>query len=56
MQPKTRLRWCVVIIVGSAFYGVLVVKHEDIADHLMIWYVAVLLTLFVLNETWKEKP
>lgn len=55
MLPKTRLVLCVVIIVGSALYALLVSRDPDVASALMLGYVGVLLTIFVATEVWKKQ-
>jgi membrane protein YdbS with pleckstrin-like domain len=55
MRPNTRLIWCLIIIIGSALYALLVATNPTIASALMLGYVGVLLTIFVLNEVWRKK-
>lgn len=54
MKPRTRLSWSLFIIIGSSLYAILVAKDPDIAQALMLGYVGLLLTIFVLNEVWKH--
>lgn len=54
MRPSTRLLWCLVVIVGSSLYAVLVATDPNIASAVMLGYVGVLLTIFVLNEVWRN--
>lgn len=55
MRPSTRLIWSIVIVIGSALYAVLVATDPNIASAIMLGYVGVLLTIFVLNEVWRRK-
>lgn len=54
MKPKTRLILCLVVIVGSALYGVLVSRDPDVASAVMLGYVGVMLTIVVAIEVWKK--
>lgn len=54
VNPRIRLRICVAVILVSAGYAVLVAKDPDFAQAVMLGYVAVLLTIFVLIEVWKH--
>lgn len=54
MRSNARLGWSVAIIIVSAIYAVLVAKDPNTASALMLGYVAVLLTIFVINEVWKN--
>lgn len=55
MTPAKRLSFSFLIIIFSGGYGVLVVKDPDIASAVMLGYVAILLTAFVLIELWRKK-
>ena len=54
MKPNARLGWVAVILVGSAVYAILITKDPDIASAIMLGYVGVLLTIFIVNEIWKH--
>lgn len=55
MQPSTRLILCIVIIIGSALYALVVAQSPDVASALMLGYVGILLTIFVATEVWKKR-
>jgi pilus assembly protein TadC len=54
MLPSTRLLLCVVMVIGSALYAVLVSQDPDVASAVMLGYVGLLLTIFVATEVWKK--
>lgn len=54
MRPNARLLMCVVIIVASAFYAVLVAQDPQVASAVALGYVAVLFTTFVVINVWKK--
>lgn len=54
MRPSVRLLMCAVMIVGSAFYAVLVSQDTQVASAVALGYVALLLTIFVLVNVWKR--
>lgn len=54
MRPNIRLFWCAVIIVGSALYGLLIVRDPAFASAVASGYVAALLTVFFLISMWKR--
>lgn len=54
MRPNTRLIWCLVVILGSSLYAVLIATNPNVASAVMLGYVAILLTIFVLNEVWRN--
>lgn len=54
MRPKTRLLMAVLIIVGSAAYGMLVAADRALASAISSGYVAVLVTIFILTNVWKK--
>lgn len=54
MKPQTRLKWVVVVITASIAYTFLVILDSDVAQALMLGYVGLLLTVFVVNEVWKS--
>lgn len=54
MMPKTRLAWSTVIIIGSLAYLTVILFNRRIAEGIALAYVPILLTVFVVNETWKK--
>lgn len=54
MKPSTRLFWVAVIIVGSAMYAVFVSWDRQATIVVTLGYIAIVLTLFVINEVWKK--
>jgi len=54
MAPKTRLFWSAVLIVGSIVYGILVAANPRVASAIMLGYIAVLLTIFIVVDVWKK--
>lgn len=54
MRPSIRLLWCAFIIVGSALYGLLIVRDSALASAVASGYVAALLSVFVLINLWKR--
>lgn len=54
MLPNTRLLLCVVMIIGSVCYAILVNRDPDVASAVMLGYVGLLLTIFVATEVWKK--
>lgn len=54
MRPNARLLWITVMILGSASYGVLVKKDPDFAQALMLGYIGLILTIFVLVQVWRK--
>ena len=55
VSPRTRLMICAAVIVLSAGYGVLITKDPDFAQAIMLGYVGILLTIFVLVEVWRHE-
>lgn len=54
VKPSTRLKICAAVILLSAGYAVLVAKDPDFAQTVMLWYVGLLLTIFVMVEVFKH--
>lgn len=54
MTPSTRLRWSFVIVIVSAVYAILIFENPQVASAVASWYVAVLLSIFVLGEIWRK--
>jgi hypothetical protein len=54
MTPKIRLALVGGILVMSAAYAVLVEKDPGVAAAVASGYVAILLTIFFLLNTWKK--
>lgn len=54
MRPSTRLIWIAATIFLSSIYGVVVVVAPTVASAIMLGYVGLLLTIFVLCEVWKK--
>lgn len=54
MSLTTRLKLCALIIVVSVAYAVLVVHDPQIASAVSSFYVAMVLTVFVLTNVWKQ--
>lgn len=54
MAPKTRLFWVAVIIIGSFVYGIVIVANPRVASAIMLGYIAVLLTIFIVVDVWKK--
>lgn len=55
MLPNTRLILCLVIVIGSGLYALLVKQDPDLASAVMLGYVGILLTIFIATEVWKKK-
>lgn len=47
MKPETRLALCIVIVLGSSAYAVLVAYDTSVASAVALGYVGLLLTVFV---------
>lgn len=54
MRPNARLLWVAVLILGSASYGVLVKKDPDFAQAVMLGYIGLVLSIFVLVQVWRK--
>lgn len=54
MNPRLRLWACVVMILVSAGYAVLVAKNLEIAKAVALGYIALMLTLIVIVNLWKR--
>lgn len=54
VKPKTRLRWSITMVLSSIVYGVFIIIDADLASAVMLGYVGFLLTIFVMNEIWKN--
>lgn len=54
MSPSTRLILCAGIIAVSAMYAVLVAHDPAIAAAVAVYYVAIVITAFVLTNIWKR--
>lgn len=54
MSSSTRLILSVAMIILSAFFAVLITRSPQVASDTATVYVAVLLTVFVLVNTWKK--
>lgn len=55
MKANTRLTISVLIIIGSAIYGILVVEAHQFAEAIALGYISVLLTILVTLNLWKSK-
>lgn len=55
MGASTRLNLCIVVIVGSAIYALLVAQAPDFAEAVALGYIAVLLTILVAINLWKKE-
>lgn len=54
LKANSRLLLCAFLIVGSALYGVLIAEDPRVAADIMLGYIAVVLTVFVMTELWKK--
>lgn len=54
MGPNTRLRMSIFMIVFSMTYAILIVQDRDLAEVVAVGYIALLLTVFVVINTWKK--
>lgn len=54
LHPSLRLFLSVLVILGSAFYAVLVAEDTDLATSLAWSYITVVLSIFVLSTVWKR--
>lgn len=54
MTRRTRLSWILILIIGSAVYGLLVARDPETARTIMLGYIGLVLTIFVSNELWKK--
>lgn len=54
MKARTRLTLSLVMIIGSALYGLLIAEDANIAEAVALGYVALLLTLFLAANLWKR--
>lgn len=54
MAPSTRLKLCLLIVVVSAIYAVVVVHDPHVATSLSTFYVAIVVTVFVIANVWKK--
>lgn len=55
MKASVRLALCLVMIIGSALYGLLINYDPTIAEAVALGYVAFLLTVFVAVNMWKSQ-
>lgn len=53
MGPNTRLNLSVVVILGSAIYGLLVIEAPSLAEAVALGYIAALLTVLTALNLWK---
>lgn len=54
MKASVRLAMCLVMIIGSATYGLLINYDPAIAEAVALGYVALLLTIFFAINHWKR--
>lgn len=54
MRPKTRLLLCAIVIVGSAGYALLITKNSELARTIMLGYIGLVLSVFVVNQVWRK--
>lgn len=54
MTRKTRLSLTGLLLLVSAFYAALISQDPDFANAVMVGYIALVLTIFVVNEMWKR--
>jgi membrane protein YdbS with pleckstrin-like domain len=54
MSPNTRLKLCLLIIIVSAMYQVLVAYDTPSASTLVSFYVVLVGTIFILTNVWKK--
>lgn len=53
MRPNTRLILSMIVIVGSALYGVLLLETPNFAEAIALGYIAVLLTILTVINLWR---
>lgn len=53
MTANTRLVLSVIVIVGSAIYGLLIAEAPKFAEAIALGYIAVLLTVLTAMNLWK---
>jgi hypothetical protein len=54
VKASLRLILCLVMIIGSATYGLLIYYDPTIAEAVALGYVAFLLTIFFATNHWKR--
>jgi FtsH-binding integral membrane protein len=54
MRPSGRLFWAAIMIVGSSLYGVLISLDPRTASSIMLGYIGVLLTVFIVCQVWRR--
>lgn len=54
MTRATRLSFAIFLIIGSAGFAALVSKDPELARTIAVGYIAVVLTIFVVDEIWKK--
>lgn len=54
MKANTRLALSLVMIIGSALYGLLIAEDRGFAEAVAVGYIALLLTLFFATNLWKR--
>lgn len=54
MRPKTRLWLCALVIMASAGYALLISKNSELARTIMLGYIGLVLTVFVVNQVWRK--
>lgn len=55
MRANARLAGSLIVILGSAIYGVLVAYNPELARTIMVGYIGLVLTIFVVNELWRNR-
>lgn len=55
MTSETRLKLSGVVILLSALYGVVIAKDPSVASAISSGYIAIVLTILVLNHVWKKQ-
>lgn len=54
MRPNGRIFWAMVMIIGSSIYGVIISLNERVASSIMLGYIGILLTIFILCQVWRR--
>lgn len=54
VKPDTRLILSVVMIIGSALYGMLLLEAPKFAEAIAVGYIAVLLTILTITNLWRR--
>lgn len=55
VRPSGRLFWAIVMIIGSSVYAVIISLNPRVASSIMLGYIGVLLTIFIVCQVWRRE-